>query len=137
MRSLNKTIAAVVLSLFLFYPGLSLAGMVRMTDAQLFRLELELEPTHPVVGTNAAVLIVTDARSNLTIDDAVIEVAPWMTMHGHGSSKKPAVKKTGAGRYRVENLFYTMEGDWDMLVTVQKGNSQDTATFPVMNVKNK
>ncbi len=137
MRSLSKIIAAVVLSHFLFYPGISLAGMVRMTEDQLFRLDLALEPAQPVVGTNTAVLIVTDARSNRTIDDAVIEVVPWMTLHGHGSPKKPAIKKTGAGRYLVENLFYTMEGDWDMLVTVQEGNSRDRATFPVLNVKNK
>ena len=137
MRSLSKTIVAVVLSYFIFYPCISFAGMVRMTDDQLFRLEIELEPAQPVVGTNTAVLIVTDARSNRSIDDAIIEVAPWMTLHGHGSPKKSAIKKTSAGRYRVENLFYTMEGDWDLLVTVQKGNSRDTATFPVMNVKNK
>src|SRR5512143_3607308 len=137
MRSLSATLAAVVLSLLLFHPGVSLAGLVRTTDAQLFRLELEIEPAQPVVGTNAAVLVVNDARSGRPVEDAMLEVVPWMTMHGHGSPKKPAVKKTGAGQYRVENVFYTMEGDWDLLVTVQKGDSKDTATFPIMKVKKK
>ncbi len=137
MPSISTTAAALVLSFFLFFPGFCLAGTSRTTDAELFRVELELEPSQPFVGTNAAVLIVTDVRLNRTVDDAVIEVAPWMTMHGHGSPKKPAVKKTGAGRYHVENIFYTMEGDWDLLITIQKGASRDTAAFPVTNVKKK
>jgi hypothetical protein len=116
-------------------PGSSLAGMDRTTDEKLFRLELALEPAQPIVGTNAAVLVVIDACSNRTIDEAVIELVPWMTVHSHGSPKKPGITGIGHGRYRVENLFYTMEGDWDLLVTVQKGTSRDTATFSVTNVK--
>jgi hypothetical protein len=137
MRRLNAAIPSVFLSLILFCHGISLAGMARTTDAQLYRLELEIEPAQPVVGTNAAVLTVTDARTNRPADDAVLEVVPWMTMHGHGSPKKPAIKKTGAGQYRVDNIFFTMEGDWDLLVTVQKGDSKDTTTFPIMKVKKK
>ena len=137
MRTLNTTIAAVILLFFLLCPGISLAGMNRTTDEKVFLLELELEPAQPIVGINAAVLTVTDARSNRTTDDAVTEVTPWMTMHGHGSPIKPVIKKMSAGRYRVENLYYTMEGDWDLLVTVRKGGFSDTATFPVVNVKKK
>lgn len=137
MRGLSTIIAAFVLSYLLSLPGFCLAGTARTTDARFFSLELELEPVQPVVGTNAAVLTVIDARTNRPVDDAVLEVVPWMTMHGHGSPKKPAVRKTDSGRYRVENIFYTMEGDWDLLVTVQKGDSKDTATFPVRQVKKK
>lgn len=111
--------------------------MNRTTDAKLFRLELDIEPSQPVVGNNAAMLTVSDARTNRIVDDAVIEVVPWMTMHGHGSSKKPAIKKSENGRYHVENIYYTMEGDWDLIVTIQKGGSRDTATFPVVHVKKK
>lgn len=137
MRRLSTVIAAVVLCHLIFHPGVSLAGMVRTTDARFFQLELDMEPAQPVVGTNSAVLTVIDARTNRPIDEAMIEVVPWMTMHGHGSPKKPAVRKTGAGRYQVENIFYTMEGDWDLLVTVQNGDSKDTATFSVTKVKKK
>jgi hypothetical protein len=137
MRTLSTTVAAAILTLSFFCPGISLAGMNRMTDEKLFRLELELEPTQPVVGTNAAVLIVTDAGSNRVVDDAVIELIPWMTMHSHGSPKKPEIKKTGDGRYRIENLYYTMEGDWDLIVTIRNGDSKDTTTFPIVNVKKK
>ncbi len=129
------TLSAVIISFFFFCPEISLAGMNMTTDAKLFRLELELEPAHPVVGTNAAVLIVTDARSNSVIDDAVIEVAPWMTMHGHGSPNKPIVKKIGAGRYHIDNLYYTMEGDWDLIITIQNKGAKDTATIPIRDVK--
>jgi len=137
MRFPNTTIAAAVLSFLFLLPGISLAGMDRTTDARLFRLELQPEPARPIVGINAAVLTVVDARSNRPVDDAVIEVVPWMTMHGHGSPKKPAIKKTGSGQYRVENIFYTMEGDWDLMVNVVKGDSRDSATFSIVNVKRK
>jgi hypothetical protein len=137
MRSLSAASAAAVISLFLICPNVSLAGITRTTDVKLFRVELEIEPSQPIVGSNAAVLTVFDASSNQKVDDALIEAVPWMTMHGHGSSKKPAVKKAGNGQYRIENLYYTMEGDWDLIVTVQKGASKDTATFPVANVKRK
>ena len=100
-------------------------------------LGLLIQSRQPVVGNNAAVLIVTDARTNQPIDDAVITAVPWMTMHSHGSPNKPTIKKTGDRRYRVDNLYYTMEGDWDLIVSVQKGRSRDTATFPIMNVKKK
>lgn len=137
MRSLSATSVTVVISLFLICPNLSLAGITRTTDVKLFRVELEIEPSQPIVGSNAAILTVFDARSNQKIDDALIEVVPWMTMHGHGSPKKPAIKRSEGGQYRVENLYYTMEGDWDLIVTIQKGDSKDTATFPIVNVKRK
>jgi len=137
MRSFTATSVTIVISLFLICPNISLAGITRTTDVKLFRVELEIEPSQPIVGSNAAILAVFDARSNQKIDDALIEVVPWMTMHGHGSPKKPAIKRTEGGQYRVENLYYTMEGDWDLIVTIQKGDSKDTAIFPIVNVKKK
>jgi hypothetical protein len=137
MRTLNIAVRAAVIACIVIYPTISLAGMNSMTDAKLYLLELQLEPATPIVGNNAAILTVSDARSNRKIDDAVIEIVPWMTMHSHGSTKKPIIKKVGAGQYHVENLYYTMEGDWDLLVTIQNGGSHDTATFSISNVKKK
>jgi len=134
MRPLSTTAAAIVISLFLLCPGISPAGMNRTTEGNLFRIELRIDPPQPVVGNNSLLLDVYDARSNEKIDDAEIEVIPWMTMHGHGSSKKPTVHKQGSGQYRVENVFFTMEGDWDLLITIQKKSAKDTATFPISHV---
>jgi len=134
MRAFPTTAAAVVISLFMLCQGVSLAGMGRNTEGNLFRIELRIDPPQPVVGSNAALLDVYDAKSNEKIDDATIEVIPWMTMHGHGSSKKPTVHKQGSGQYRVEDIYYTMEGDWDLLITIQKKGAKDTATFPISHV---
>ncbi len=134
MRLLSMTLASIlVFPLFIFNIVFAEAGT--MTDAKLFRLEFELDPKQPVVGTNAVDLIITDAQSKRTIDDAVIEVVPWMTIHGHGSPKKAAIKNMGAGRYRVENLYYTMEGDWDLIINIQNKGAKDSATIPILNVK--
>jgi len=137
MRSLNifATLAALA-SFFLCTTG-SFAAMNGTTDAGLYHLDLQLEPAHPIVGSNGGIMIVTDARSNRKIDDALIEVIPWMTIHGHGSPKKPSIKKAGDGRYVVSDLFYTMEGDWDLMITIQQNGAKDTAIFTVSNVKKK
>ncbi len=133
MKLLPLAGTLVALTLLLALP--CSAGMVKASDDKLFNLDLELVPPHPTVGINGAVLKISDGRSGRPVDDADIELVPWMTMHGHGSPKKPAIKRTGPGQYRVENIFYTMEGDWDLLVTIQRGQSRDAASFEVLGVK--
>ncbi len=123
--------------LLFFLVGFCFAGTSKTTDGKLFKIELQPEPSEPIVGTNAVLLAITDARSNAPVDGAAIEVIPWMTMHGHGSPKKPAVKPLGSGRYKVENIFYTMEGDWDLMVNIQHKGASDTATFTVTGVTRK
>lgn len=137
MRSLNCRATTAALAFVLLCAIGSFAGMSRTSEAGLYQLELQLEPAQPVVGSNAAVITVFDAHSGRTRDDVVIKVAPWMTVHGHGSPNKPTIRKTGTGQYRVENLIYTMEGDWDLLVTIENNHSRDTAILPIVNVKNK
>ncbi len=133
MQTVRRVV--LLLGIILSLPGLSFAGTSKTTDSGLFRLEMELEPAKPFVGINSVFLVVTDLRTGLKVEDAVIELIPWMTVHSHGSPKTPAVKKAGTGRYRIDNIFYTMEGDWDLLVTIRNKEVQDSATFSVLNVK--
>jgi hypothetical protein len=114
--------------------GLSRAAASKTTDANLFRIELQGGLVKPVVGNNTAVLLVSDARSNRMIDDAKIEIVPWMTMHCHGSSKKPVVKAMGFDQDQVENVYFTMEGDWDLIITIEGKEAKDTAIFSVLHV---
>lgn len=137
MRSFPAISGAVVISLLLLCVHTGIAVTNKTSHAKLFRLEFQIEPVQPIVGNNTVILTVYDARSNEKIDDAAIEAIPWMTMHGHGSSKKTSVKKEGSGKYLIENVYFTMEGDWDLMVTIQKKEAKDTATFPVSNVKKK
>ncbi len=136
MRTLRIGAAALIL-LLAFLVDSGIAGTIKTTDGKLYRIEFQPEPSEPVVGTNAVILTVYDARSDAKIDKAGIEVIPWMTMHGHGSPKKPSVKSLGSGRYRVDNIFYTMEGDWDLMVNIQHKGASDTATFTVTGVTKK
>ncbi len=136
LRTLRLINAAAFILLF-FLAGSGIASTNKTTDSKLFKIELRPEPSEPVVGTNAVLLAITDARSNAPVDGAAIEVIPWMTMHGHGSPKKPAVKPLGSGRYKVENIFYTMEGDWDLMVNIAYKGASDTVTFSISNVKRK
>ncbi len=137
MRTLRVISAASFILLSFFLVDRGIAGTIKTTDGKLYRIELQPEPPQPVVGTNAVLLAIADARSNAPIDGAAVEVIPWMTMHGHGSPKIPAVKPLGSGRYRVDNIFYTMEGDWDLMVNIQHKGTSDTATLTITGVTRK
>jgi len=86
------------------------------------------------VGSNMVTLIIRDASSGTAIEGAMVKVVPWMSMHGHGSPKETHVKEKGNGVYEVDNLYYTMEGSWDLLIAIQKGSVED-ATSVVVEVK--
>jgi len=43
----------------------------------------------------------------------VLGVALWMPAMGHGSSPVTLTQK-GPGEYVVENMYFTMRGDWDI-----------------------
>ncbi len=107
----------------------------KRTDAGYFIVKLRADPSPPVVGTNTLTVAVRDGRSHAAVEGAVLEVVPWMTLHGHGSSKKARVEEIGKGEYEVDNVYFTMEGDWDVLITVHKGDIKDTASVTFKNIK--
>lgn len=126
----------VVLILILFC-GISPAEPTgSKSDGGLYAVDLQIIPSQPVVGKNTVILTIYDGRTNAKIEGAAIEVIPWMTMHGHGSPKNAIVKEQGGGKYAVENVYFTMEGDWDLLINITKNGIKDTAIFTIKKVKN-
>lgn len=132
---MRSSVIPIVIVLFLF-SGRSAAGAIeKQSDGGLYTVNLRIEPLQPVVGNNTVTLTIRDSRSKVRIEGAAIEVIPWMTMHGHGSSKGTTVKERGSGIYTVENVYFTMEGDWDLLINIRKNKAKDTVTLPVKKVK--
>ncbi len=76
-------------------------------------------------------LTIRDASSGAAVEGATVNVVPWMSMHGHGSPKRTQVKDKGNGVYEVDDLYYSMEGPWDLLITIQKGNIEDAGSVAI------
>jgi len=100
-----------------------------------FLIKAQTEPDHPIVGNNVVTLTLLDVRSRNPVEGVRIEAVPWMTIHGHGSSKKAWVTEKGKGVYVVEDVFFTMAGDWDLLITLRKDKIEDKAIVTFKNVK--
>lgn len=128
----------VLFAIFLAaFSEMGMAGTVeKLSDDGLFIVRAQIEPPRPVVGNNIVTLTIFDSRSKTPIEGAVIEAVPWMTMHGHGSSKKTRISERGKGIYTVENVYFTMPGDWDLLIKIQKNKVEDKGIVTFRSVKN-
>jgi hypothetical protein len=71
-------------------------------------------------------LAVFDPRGEAAPAVEITEVKPWMSVHGHGAPvKKMTVARDTAEPlssapthvWLVDKLFFTMSGDWELLVT--------------------
>ncbi len=131
------TLLLTPIVLVLFFYGISAAeSMGKKSDGGFYAVDLQIVPSQPIVGKNTVILTIYDGRSNAKIEGATLEVIPWMTIHGHGSPKNAIVKEQGGGKYDVENVYFTMEGDWDLLINITKNGIKDTVIFTVKKVKN-
>lgn len=79
-----------------------------------FAITLAFEPSPPVVGTNALEITVTDGAAPVT--GATIEVTGEMPLHGHALDDNIAIVEQGDGHYRVNELRFTMSGEWNLIV---------------------
>ena len=125
-------LAAVLVPAF---AGLTFAAVTdRHTNNGSYIFSVKPTPSVPVVGSNFLTLTIRDGSSGAAVEGATVKVVPWMTMHGHGSQKEAGVKEKGKGVYEVDNVYYSMEGSWDLLITIRKGDVEDSASV-VVDVK--
>jgi len=85
------------------------------SDAGHFRIELRTPAGEsPTRGANDVELTVRDAATSAPRDGLVLDVVPWMTAMGHGTSVVPSVTARGDGRYLVSNVSLYMPGRWEL-----------------------
>jgi hypothetical protein len=129
---MTKRLLLIATVLVLAFAGLTFgSGTDHRTKKGLFIFVVQSEPSEPVVGSNMVMLTIRDASSGAPVEGAAVKVVPWMSMHGHGSPKETRVKEKGNGAYEVDDLYYSMEGPWDLLITIQKGNIEDAASVAI------
>jgi FtsP/CotA-like multicopper oxidase with cupredoxin domain len=105
-----------------------------VTEKKLFGVEMLVPDAELKMGVNTVDIIVHDQKDR-DVDGADITVTPWMPDMGHGVHEKPEVTEKGSGLYTVGNILVIMAGNWQLKVTVRKGNVEDTAVFNFPGMK--
>lgn len=91
-------------------------------------LSFALEAVDAVTqGENTFRLELRQADAPLPGADVAVEVL--MPAMGHGSSQTPVVHDVGGGRYRIDNVVFTMSGTWELRIRAAAGDAADRATF--------
>ncbi len=132
---MKRRIVILAVLLFVFSKISTAEILEKRSEDGFFIIKMRIEPSNPVVGNNIVTLTIFDSRSKTPIESAKIEAVPWMTTHSHGSSKKTIIKEKGNGVYVVENVYFTMEGDWDLLVNIQINKKEDKVIFTFKDVR--
>jgi hypothetical protein len=119
-------------------PGLLFASgcarsITKTTDRGAFRVKIIGKGRIIRYGRNEVVLKITDAK-NQAVEGAQIAITPWMPKHGHGSPWPPTVTEQGGGRYRVV-IPIIMLGDWELRITIKKGDEEDNTVFKFPDVE--
>jgi hypothetical protein len=62
-------------------------------------------------------------QKNVTTDFG-LELKPFMPSMGHGVKQKPLVNlESQVGHYSVENIYFSMDGDWELWFLWTKGGA--------------
>jgi len=109
-------------------------SLTKMTDNNLFSLELVIPDKDLKMGVNEVEIIVHHATGG-DVAQAQLTVTPWMPDMGHGVLQKPIVMERGGGLYSVENVVLSMTGHWQLKIKVAKDNNEDEAVFDFPEVK--
>jgi hypothetical protein len=109
-------------------------SLTKLTDNNLYSLELVLPGKHLMMGVNTVEIIVHDATGG-DVAEANLTVTPWMPSMGHGSMQKSIVTERGGGLYSVDNVVLSMTGHWQLQVAIAKDGNEDTVVFEFPEVK--
>lgn len=93
-------------------------------------LHLHLEPSPARVGQARLHIHVQDAEGG-NVENAALEVVPWMPSHGHGSPETPKVIESGAGMYEAFPITFSMPGPWEIRVKAKAGGEHGAETLEV------
>lgn len=132
---MKRIIIALAVLLASFTATVKAEVIESQSEDGLFIIRAQTEPWPPIVGNNTITLTVLDSRSKNPVEGAEVEVVPWMTLHGHGSSKKTRIQEKGKGIYVIESVYFTMAGDWDLLIKIRRSQSIDRAIITFKDVR--
>ncbi|MBI2394880.1 MAG: FixH family protein [Deltaproteobacteria bacterium] len=127
---MERLLAAPLLALFLSQAGC--AGEV--TPESTGALSVHLTPDAAITrGSNNFTMTIRAGALAPTKDKTNVEVIVWMPSMGHGAPNDPTLVEKGDGNYRVEDVYFSMPGTWELTVNVtsDRGNGSQTFTYEI------
>jgi hypothetical protein len=102
------------------------------SEQGFYSVDVQSAANPVMVGKNNMTVTIRDVKSMKPLERKLnIEALPWMPAHEHGSSNKPIITYLGKGKYRIEEITFTMPGDWDVYLKIQDGGNEDSVVFNV------
>lgn len=123
-----KIIATIALGLILGFAVPAEAEPVAGSSG-LVSVALNLDLTLSPIGDFIEVpFTLTDAQG-AALTGASVTVSGGMAMHGHGLPTSPVVEELGDGRYLIKGLKFSMNGEWQLRLSVSAGSVSDTVDY--------
>jgi hypothetical protein len=92
------------------------AGVEKVSSSGRSVSILDSMPAPPRAGENIWRIKLSQS-DGAPIDNAAINVVPWMPKHQHGSPP-PGVTALGQGEYELKPIIFIMPGVWDVTMDV-------------------
>ncbi|MEY4981988.1 MAG: hypothetical protein RIR62_254 [Pseudomonadota bacterium] len=97
--------------------------------AGLVTVELDLDLADSPVGDFIEVPFRLTDADGAPLTGAEVRISGGMAMHGHGLPTSPVIEELGEGRYVIKGLKFSMDGEWQVRLSVTAGAVADTVDY--------
>jgi hypothetical protein len=103
-----------------------------LTRSGYYRVSYRSELQPIVINRIHAWIFHLEFPDGTPVDGAEISVSGGMPLHNHGLPTEPRMTASiGSGNYRVEGMRFHMNGDWELLLTIDVDGRRDTVVIPL------
>jgi hypothetical protein len=128
--TIRWTMVFPILAMSIFLTAFEKKGI--NTEQGFYSVDVQCAANPVMTGKNNITVTINDVKSMKPLEKKlIIEAIPWMPTHEHGSSDIPVITYLGKGQYRIDEINFTMPGDWDVYLKIRDGGKEDTAVFNV------
>ncbi len=101
-----------------------------MSANMLFRVQATSQLDPLAINELHSWILHVEMADGKPVEDAVITVDGGMPAHNHGLPTEPQVTEyLGDGNYKLEGMKFSMPGLWEIRLTIQSGDVQDTVVL--------
>jgi len=103
-----------------------------LTRSGYYRISYESELNPIVINQIHSWIFHVETDAGEPLPGATITATGGMPLHNHGLPTDPRMTSDlGDGRYRFEGFRFHMNGDWELLVTIEVNGRRDTVIIPL------
>jgi hypothetical protein len=103
-----------------------------LTRSGYYRISYRSELQPIVINRIHSWIFHVETPDGTPVDGAEITITGGMPLHNHGLPTAPRMTiNIDNGDYRVEGMRFHMNGDWELLVTIDADGRRDTVVIPL------